>query len=91
MDGLADTPACHALQRTLSAPIEAVFEAAFREFGVPQAIRIDNGAPFSTLAAGGCSRPGIQTTTGPTKPCRDETLASHYQRSQREVSDSRLQ
>ena len=30
--------------------------AAFREFGLPETIRTDNGAPFSTLAPGGLSR-----------------------------------
>lgn len=47
---------CEALPRPLSAPSQKVFESAFREFGLPQAIRTDNGAPFSTLAAGGLSR-----------------------------------
>jgi putative transposase len=40
----------------LSAPVQEVFAAAFREFGLPEAIRTDNGAPFSTLAPGGWSR-----------------------------------
>ena len=47
---------CQAMPRPLSAPVQAVFTAAFREFGLPQAIRTDNGAPFSTLAPGGLSR-----------------------------------
>ena len=47
---------CQALPRPLSQPTQQVFEAAFREFGLPHAIRTDNGAPFSTLAAGGLSR-----------------------------------
>lgn len=36
--------------------MQTVFESAFREYGVPAAIRTDNGPPFSTLAAGGLSR-----------------------------------
>ena len=32
-----------------------VFEAAFREFGLPQAIRTDNGSPFATRALAGLS------------------------------------
>ena len=40
----------------LSAPVQDVFESAFREFGLPQTIRTDNGAPFSTSAPGGLSR-----------------------------------
>ena len=47
---------CQALSRPLSGPVQGVFAAAFREFGLPQAIRTDNGAPFSTLAPGGLSR-----------------------------------
>ena len=47
---------CRGLARPLSAPVQKVFESAFREFGLPAAIRTDNGAPFSTLAAGGLSR-----------------------------------
>ncbi|MFN7925135.1 MAG: integrase core domain-containing protein [Bryobacteraceae bacterium] len=35
--------------------VQAVMEAAFREYGVPRAIRSDNGSPFSTNAPGGLS------------------------------------
>ena len=47
---------CQALTRPLFAQARPVFESAFREFGLPQPIRTDNGAPFSTLASGGLSR-----------------------------------
>jgi len=47
---------CEALRRPLHAPVQQVFEAAFREFGMPATIRTDNGPPFSTLAPGGLSR-----------------------------------
>jgi len=47
---------CQALPRPLSGPVQDVFVAAFREFGLPRSIRTDNGAPFSTLAPGGLSR-----------------------------------
>src|SRR5688572_658119 len=47
---------CQALKRPVFGHSRAVFESAFREFGLPQTIRTDNGAPFSTLAAGGLSR-----------------------------------
>lgn len=33
-----------------------MFESAFCEYGLPRAIRTDNGPPFSTLAPGGLSR-----------------------------------
>jgi hypothetical protein len=39
--------------------IQPVFEAAFREFGLPAAIRTDNGAPFATTTLGGLSRLSI--------------------------------
>jgi transposase InsO family protein len=50
---------CKALHRPLSGPSQKVFESAFREFGLPEVIRTDNGAPFSTLAPGGLSRLAI--------------------------------
>ncbi len=36
--------------------MRAIFEAAFREYGLPEAIRTDNGAPFASSAVGGLSR-----------------------------------
>jgi putative transposase len=39
--------------------IRPVFEAAFREYGLPTAIRTDNGAPFATTTVGGLSRLSI--------------------------------
>jgi transposase InsO family protein len=50
---------CEALKRPLSGYVKPVFESAFREYGLPDAIRTDNGAPFSTLAPGGLSRLAI--------------------------------
>ena len=44
---------CKALRSTTCAPVRRSFEVAFREFGMPDAIRTDNGPPFSTLAPGG--------------------------------------
>ena len=35
---------------------KAVFEIAFEEYGLPDAIRIDNGVPFAGKGAGGLSR-----------------------------------
>jgi len=34
----------------------AVFESAFREYGLPHAIRVDNGTPFAGKCMGGLSR-----------------------------------
>ncbi len=50
---------CEGLRRPLHAFAQPVFESAFREYGLPDAIRTDNGAPFSTLAPGGLSRLAI--------------------------------
>jgi transposase InsO family protein len=47
---------CRALRRPLHRCARGVFESAFREYGLPRAIRTDNGPPFSTLALGGLSR-----------------------------------
>jgi transposase InsO family protein len=47
---------CKGLESTLSEPTRKTFERVFREFGLPDAIRTDNGVPFSTLAPGGLSR-----------------------------------
>ncbi len=47
---------CQAVGKTDTARVQAVFEAAFREYGLPQAIRTDNGAPFASSALAGLSR-----------------------------------
>jgi transposase InsO family protein len=47
---------CRALRRPLYRCARRVFESAFRAYGLPLAIRTDNGPPFSTLAPGGLSR-----------------------------------
>ncbi len=47
---------CRALRRPLSDPTRKVFEACFREYGLPDAMRTDNGPPFSSLAPAGLSR-----------------------------------
>ena len=47
---------CQAVEKTDTARVQAIFEAAFREYGLPQAIRTDNGAPFASRALAGLSR-----------------------------------
>jgi len=47
---------CQAVEKTDTARVQAIFEAAFREYGMPQAIRSDNGAPFASRAIAGLSR-----------------------------------
>ncbi len=47
---------CQAVAKTDTARVQAIFEAAFREYGMPQAIRTDNGPPFASSAVAGLSR-----------------------------------
>ena len=43
--------ACEALASTKEATAFPVFESAFKEFGLPRAIRTDNGVPFASRTA----------------------------------------
>jgi transposase InsO family protein len=45
-----------AVEKTDTARVQAIFEAAFRDYGLPRAIRSDNGAPFASQALAGLSR-----------------------------------
>src|SRR5690242_1823018 len=47
---------CQAVEKTDTVRVQAIFEAAFREYGLPEAIRTDNGAPFASAAIAGLSR-----------------------------------
>lgn len=47
---------CQSLPRVTYAEVRPVFEQLFREYGLPGAIRTDNGAPFATTAIAGLSR-----------------------------------
>ena len=47
---------CVAVSKTDGRAVRGVMEAAFREFGLPEAIRTDNGAPFASPAPAGLSR-----------------------------------
>lgn len=47
---------CRALPATQQAGAQPVFAALFGEYGLPQAIRTDNGSPFASHAIGGLSR-----------------------------------
>ena len=50
---------CQAVKPTGYETVKPVFEAAFREYGLPVAIRTDNGPPFATLTVGSLSRLSI--------------------------------
>jgi transposase InsO family protein len=47
---------CQAMDQTTGPGIRPVLEAAFRHYGLPRAIRSDNGSPFASCAIGGLSR-----------------------------------
>lgn len=47
---------CAALESTKGGPARSVFEVAFREHGLPQRIRTDNGSPFASRGLAGLSR-----------------------------------
>ncbi len=47
---------CQAVNKTDSEAVQAICEATFREHGLPEAIRTDNGAPFASRALCGLSR-----------------------------------
>jgi putative transposase len=47
---------CHALPGPRYLETKKVFESAFLEYGLPEAIRTDNGVPFAGKSLGGLSR-----------------------------------
>src|SRR5260370_8469786 len=47
---------CQVVDKADSPRVQAIFEAAFREYGMPGAIRTDNGPPFASRAIAGLSR-----------------------------------
>jgi putative transposase len=50
---------CQIVARTGYENAQVVFEAAFREYGLPAVIHTDNGVPFASVAPGGLSRLSI--------------------------------
>lgn len=51
---------CQATAKTDDAHVWPVLEAAFREFGLPRALRSDNGPPFASRGAGGLSKLSVK-------------------------------
>ena len=47
---------CQGLEQSDYTAVRPIFEWAFREYGLPQAIRSDNGPPFASRAVAGLSR-----------------------------------
>ena len=50
---------CHALTSTAHNGAAAVFKTAFKEYGLPEIIRTDNGVPFATSAIARLSRMSV--------------------------------
>lgn len=46
---------CEGLRSSRFSPTQRIFKAVFRKYGLPDVIRTDNGAPFSSLAPAGLS------------------------------------
>jgi transposase InsO family protein len=51
---------CEVVARTDQAHVWPHFESAFREFGLPKAVRSDNGPPFASRGAAGLSRLAVK-------------------------------
>lgn len=51
---------CQAVPKTDGEHVWRIFEASFIEFGLPDAIRTDNGTPFATRALAGLSRLSVR-------------------------------
>jgi putative transposase len=51
---------CQAMARTDEAHVWPVVDAALREFGLPGALRSDNGPPFASRGAGGLSKLSVK-------------------------------
>lgn len=47
---------CQAVEKADHERVRMICEAAFREYGMPEAMRSDNGAPFASRAVAGLSR-----------------------------------
>ena len=47
---------CQGMERIRQEAVRAVLESAFREYGLPRAMRTDNGPPFAGRGLGGLSR-----------------------------------
>jgi transposase InsO family protein len=51
---------CQIAAKTDTVHVAAIFESAFRQYGLPRVIHSDNGTPFASRAPGGLSRLSMQ-------------------------------
>lgn len=51
---------CHITPKCDGAHVAAIFDACFREYGLPEVIHTDNGVPFASRAPGGLSRVSME-------------------------------
>jgi transposase InsO family protein len=61
---------CQAVGRGDRAHVWPILEAAFREYGLPRALRSDNGPPFASRGAGGLSRLAVLVLKAGVRPER---------------------
>jgi len=61
---------CQALGRCDTDHVWPVLDAAFREFGLPQRLRSDNGPPFASCGAGGLSKLSVKVIKAGVMPER---------------------
>lgn len=61
---------CQVLARNDTAHAWPVLEAAFREFGLPERLRSDNGPPFASTGAGGLSQLAVKVIKAGVTPER---------------------
>ena len=61
---------CQAVARADAAHVWPILDAAFREHGLPVALRSDNGAPFASTGAGGLSRLSVLAIKAGVRPER---------------------
>ena len=61
---------CQALAKSDTAHVWPVIDAAFREFGLPERLRSDNGPPFASTGAGGLSQFAVRVIKAGVTPER---------------------
>ncbi len=61
---------CQVVGRSDEDHVWPVLDASFREFGLPRALRSDNGSPFASHGAGGLSRLSVKVIKAGVRPER---------------------